>query len=56
MFVNFASKSKQIEGNWFHICLILEVKFGDDLLSTFCRFKQIYRVRLLQEEATEIDC
>ena len=40
--------------NWFQICLILEVKFEDDLWSNSCQLKQI-KVNLLQEEATEIE-
>ena len=39
-FVNFAFNFKQIKANGFRICLILEAKFEDDLLTTFCQFKE----------------
>ena len=35
--------------------MILEARFGDDLLTKFCKFKQTPKVILLQEEATEIE-
>ena len=54
MFVNFASNVRQILTNSFQIRLILEGKFGDDLLSNFSHWNK-FKVSLLQEEATEIE-
>ena len=40
LFPSFTSNATQIWANWFRIRLILETKFGEDLLSMFCQFKQ----------------